>query len=291
MPECGCCEGDRCEGATAAPDPLAASLSAKTQVLQPPPPRNAGTAARSSVARGLVAAAAIAQRLERGNVILLDIGFGTGHAALEAIEALPAAADTRLRIVGLGYDASVLGTLQDHAQGQRGYLTLLARHRRVHSRWGKTRLYWGDPRRQVIRMRGHADVILLEPSSVSGYVELFTVDFLRRVAACLAGHGILATPVADAAVRSALCRLGLHVGRGHGLIPGGGTLAAHDPALVRTPLSLDERALLDRTLDAVPYRDTSLCWTREQIRQHRRDAVARLHRRGWRHRLARGLPD
>gem|GEM_PF-5337088 len=261
------------------PAPGNNELLAGTLLLEPEPLWSAPADSGDATARNLVAGAGVAWRLRANSITLVDIGFGIGFGALEAIAAVPVGTDERLRLVGLGYDAEVLARIQDRIRDRRGYLLLLARHRQVHSAWGKTRLYWGDPRRQVMRMRGHADVILLEPLTVAGCIELFTQDFLRRVSARLAPDGVLATPVSSTAVRNALRRVGLHVGRCHEQLPGGGTLAAHDPALIRLPLNADEQLMLSTSLSAVPYRDTTLCWSRTRIHEHREAAVARLCRR------------
>jgi len=233
------------------------------------------------VVKGLVAGADMPKRIAAGDVIALDIGFGLGFGALGVADIVPEGAPHRVKIVALGLEATVLSETHDLPPKCRALMERVAATRRAQGRWGKLKVYWGDPRRNLFRIRGRAHVIVIEPTPMEKQIELFTVDFLRRVAWLLAPDGVIVTPVADAPCRSALRRVGLFVGRCHPkLLPGGGTLAAWSPHLVKHPLTPKEHEVSSDFLSAVPYRDIALEWSAKKILRHRQDVMARLRRRG-----------
>ncbi|OGV64325.1 MAG: TIGR01212 family radical SAM protein [Lentisphaerae bacterium RIFOXYB12_FULL_65_16] len=242
------------------------------------------------IARGLLEAAQFQARMEKGNLVLLDIGFGLGWGALTAVEQVPDKSSNHLRIIGLGTEASVLSEMREQMPDStrlRGRLmTMLESTREVQGNWGSVKLYWGDPRRTLFRIRGRAQVILFEAHHIDKHVELCSYDFLRRLGMLLTPDGVLVAAAGSTALRNALTRAGFYVGKcDPDLIPGGGTVAAHQESLLRFPLTSREQRILKRSLSAVPYRDPRLIWTRKQILQHREAVVRRLRGRGWQRRI------
>ncbi|AFY70558.1 protein of unknown function DUF752 [Thalassoporum mexicanum PCC 7367] len=114
-----------------------------------------------------------------------------------------------------------------------------------------------------------ADAIFLDPFSPPKCPQLWTVEFLQRLANCLAIDGYLATYSCAAAVRSALLQTGLKIGSTR---PVGrkspGTIATHANNPQRfaalTTLNQLEQGIL-QTRASIPYRDPGLSDRPEQI--------------------------
>ncbi|MEA5450085.1 MnmC family methyltransferase [Leptolyngbya sp. CCNP1308] len=137
-------------------------------------------------------------------------------------------------------------------------------------------LLWGDARQliQAVEALGfQADVIFFDPFSPPHCPELWTVEFIARVAACLHPQGKLVTYSCAAAVRTALQLAGLSVGPVNAVgrrWPG--TLAQVNPRGL-APLSLQEQEHL-LTRAAIPYRDPTLNDSAAAIRQRRQQEQA-----------------
>jgi hypothetical protein len=162
-----------------------------------------------------------------------------------------------------------------------GLLAALAACGRCHWTQTKVLLHRGDPRHTVVRLAGSADVILLEPETVAALPAVFSLDFLRRLVRLLPHAGVLFSACPAPALRGALLRLGLSVGRSHEPIcPRGGTLAAWEPARIRFPLPEHERRLALESTAGIPYRDRALNWPNPRILEYRERLAERMHRRG-----------
>jgi hypothetical protein len=146
------------------------------------------------------------------------------------------------------------------------------------------RLLWGDARARLGQLeeplRGSCDLVLLDAFSPRRCPELWTVDFLGRLARLLAPEGRLVTYCAAAAVRAALREAGLHLAN---VVPTGpqtpgepgragrrwsrGTVAGPaplPPSPRLRPLSAMEREHL-ASRAAVPYRDPGQIATAGEI--------------------------
>jgi len=137
-------------------------------------------------------------------------------------------------------------------------------------------LFIGDGRKTIDLVYNsgfRADAIFLDPFSPPVCPQLWTVEFLEKVARCLQLDGLLATYSCAAAVRTALLQTGLQVGS---TPPVGrkspGTVATHQnsASVIDLPhLSLAEQEHL-QTRAAIPYRDPQLCSSATEI-LHRRE--------------------
>jgi hypothetical protein len=287
--------GDDAAAAVHVPAEPDRSAQDRTAVWLPPPrpATRAGVALPLEcdlIARGLLEAADFKTRLNKGNLVVLDIGFGLGWGALTAAQQVPVDSDSFLRIIGLGTDQAVLDELREQIPDRGGLrsqlVTMLESAKEVHGAWGSVKLYWGDPRRNLFRIRGRAQVILFEPRQAEKYTELCSYDFLRRLGMLLLPDGVLVAAAGSSAFRNSLLRAGLHVGKcDPDLVPGGGTVAAHKESLIRSPFTAREKRILMRSMSGVPYRDPRLTWTRTQILQHREAVARRLRGRGWHRRF------
>ena len=233
--------------------------------------------------RKFVEPAALAERLKRGPVRLLDVGFGLGANAAAAVRC---AQETRgeLEILTLELDPRVLeASAKLYAAGsvEARLIGALRRDGYYAENGIRVTLLTGDARRSVRQLDGPFDVIFQDGFSPDCNPELWSYDFVRELARRLAPGGVLTSYCSAFPFRGALLRSGLQVGES---VPfgrkRGGTVAAFDPALLPVPLPEKERGIICRSTAGVCYRDPSLTGTRETLFARRERLVRRLRNRG-----------
>ncbi|WP_035990954.1 tRNA (5-methylaminomethyl-2-thiouridine)(34)-methyltransferase MnmD [Leptolyngbya sp. KIOST-1] len=218
---------------------------------------------------------------------LLDVCYGLGYntaAALDTVLRVNPAC--RVRLVGLELDPRVprqavdQGLIGGWSASVQACLQDLAMAGEAQRPWLEANLLWGDARQRIGELDPagfQADVIFFDPFSPPHCPELWTVEFIERVAACLHPEGKLVTYSCAAAVRTAMQAAGLSIGP---ISAAGrrwpGTLAQVNPTGL-APLSDQEREHL-LTRAAVPYRDPTLGDSADAIRQRRQreQAVSNL---------------
>lgn len=209
---------------------------------------------------------------------LLDLCYGLGYntaAALTAVAQVNPAC--RVRLIALEIDprvprqAAEAGLIDGWPAAVQDCLRELAATGQATRHGLNATLLWGDARQRIqdIAALGfEADVIFLDPFSPPHCPELWTVEFMERVAACLHPQGRLVTYSCAAAVRVALQTAGLSIGP---INAAGrrwpGTLAQVNPEGL-APLSQQEQEHL-LTRAAIPYRDPTLSDSAAAIRQRR----------------------
>ncbi|MGN1364220.1 MAG: TIGR01212 family radical SAM protein [Victivallis vadensis] len=233
--------------------------------------------------RKFVEPAALAERLKRGPVRLLDVGFGLGANAAAAVRC---AQETRgeLEILTLELDPRVLEASAKLYAADSVEARLIGALRRdgYYAENGiRVTLLTGDARQSVRQLDGPFDVIFQDGFSPDCNPELWSYDFVRELARRLAPGGVLTSYCSAFPFRGALLRNGLQVGES---VPfgrkRGGTVAAFDPALLPVPLPEKERGIICRSTAGVCYRDPSLTGTRETLFARRERLVRRLRNRG-----------
>ncbi|EDY39439.1 SAM-dependent methyltransferase [Cyanobium sp. PCC 7001] len=250
------------------------------------------------------------QRLAPGGELrVLDVGVGLGYNSAALIEAASGRGLT-LQWLGLELDRRPLALALEQpgfqAQWQPSTLGLLRQILET-GQWsagfGQGRLLWGDARQQLptLEVAGHGcwDLILLDAFSPRRCPQLWSQEFLQRLAGLLAPRGRLLTYCSAAAVRSSLQAAGLalaaiRVADDGAATWSGGTAASPSPLLpspALRSLSAMERDHLG-TRAAEPYRDPTGTATAEQIlaaRQRAQASGARGSTSAWRRRW--GLPE
>ncbi|MEO0540827.1 MAG: MnmC family methyltransferase [Cyanobacteria bacterium P01_A01_bin.105] len=208
-------------------------------------------------------------------IAILDVCYGLGYnsaAALAAIWRVNPHCQVTLR--ALEIDAAVpQAAIAQHLTDSwpplvKVALSTLAQAHQHHTDTLDAQLLIGDARQRLPDLQGwQADAIFLDPFSPTRCPQLWTVDFLQQVVACLKPNGRVATYSCAAAVRAALVALDLQIGA----TPAAGrqwpgTVASLTETAL-PPLSLREQAHLE-TRAAVPYRDPTLRATAAELWQN-----------------------
>jgi tRNA U34 5-methylaminomethyl-2-thiouridine-forming methyltransferase MnmC len=212
-------------------------------------------------------------RANQGSVKILDICYGLGYNSAAALETIwQTDPNCQIELLALELDPKVLlaalslKTFQDWSLPVQTVLSQLAQTHTVQQPNLQAELLIGDARQSIQRVMARywqADVIFLDPFSPRRCPQLWTVEFLTDVAACLAADGMLATYSRSASVRAALLASGLYIGtvtaaqaQPHTTQAWSqGTIARFSPQGL-TPLSeMEEQHLLSRA--GVPLRDPS----------------------------------
>ncbi len=206
----------------------------------------------------------LAEKASRGHLRILDICYGLGYNSAAALSIIwRSNPDCTVEIIALELDRSVAISAIEHQLFSEWedpipqLLAQLAQQELIRTSKLKAELICGDARQtiqQVIDREFIADAIFLDPFSPLSCPQLWTVEFIDRVAKCCADDGIISTYSCAAAGRAAMIQAGLSIAQ---IIPVGrkapGTIASFDSAQL-SPLSQQELEHL-QTRAAIPYRD------------------------------------
>jgi tRNA U34 5-methylaminomethyl-2-thiouridine-forming methyltransferase MnmC len=209
----------------------------------------------------------LAEKADRGHLRILDICYGLGYNSAAALATIwRSNPDCTVEIIALELDRTVPisaiehNLLSDWEEPIPELLARLVRAEIIELDRFKAQLILGDARQTIsepIDREFKADAIFLDPFSPVACPQLWTVEFIDRVAKCCASDGIIATYSCASAVRTAMVEAGLCVGDS---TPVGrkspGTIASFNAAQL-TPLSPQELEHL-QTRAAIPYRDPNL---------------------------------
>ncbi|AFY93396.1 tRNA (5-methylaminomethyl-2-thiouridine)(34)-methyltransferase MnmD [Chamaesiphon minutus] len=217
----------------------------------------------------------LSEKASRGHLRILDICYGLGYNSAAALATIwRSNPNCTVEIIALEIDRSVpISAIEHHLLNDweepiPSLLTQLIQMESILVPRGSAnetarlnaRLILGDARQTIVDPldRGfQADAIFLDPFSPTACPQLWTIEFIDRVAKCCASDGIIATYSCASAVRTAMVEAGLFVGD---TSPVGrkspGTIASFNAAQI-TPLSQQEREHL-QTRAAIPYRDPTL---------------------------------
>ncbi len=221
---------------------------------------------------------------------VLDVGVGLGYNSAVLLEAA-AERGLTLRWWGLELDRRPLQlALADPgycAQWRPSTLERLGQLLLVEAGW-PGRILWGEARQQLAGLepwlRGRCDLVLLDPFSPRRCPQLWSQDFLGRLARLLAPDGRLLTYCSAAAVRGSLRGAGLELAaiQAPAGPPGGrpswsgGTAASPRPlapsAQLRPLTAMEEEHLLTRAGE--PYRDPTARAGAAEIQASRLQAQA-----------------
>ncbi len=228
--------------------------------------------ARTEAEKKYILPGRLQQRLQQGDVALLDICFGLGYNSLAACETA-IGAPHRLAITALEMDKTVVekaavalenvSLLLDWPQILRKLLAT--------DRWQQENLSiticWGDARYQVQQLEKTFDLLWLDAFSSTRNSELWTVDFFIRLHALCAQDAALLTYSAAVPVRAGLIEAGFAIGETEPFgRPQGGTMAVlpTNRGQLPAPISKRDQQRL-KTTRGTPYRDPDSTRTNKEI--------------------------
>ncbi len=214
----------------------------------------------------------------KNHLRILDICYGLGYNTAAALDYIfREKPQCYLEIVALELDENVpIQALKNNLLSEwsleiKDILAQLVKQKQVITPNFKLTLIIGDARETIntlVKENWRGDAIFLDPFSPPKCPQLWTVEFLDKVAQCLDIEGILATYSCSAAVRTALQLAGLKLGVNFcvgGRSPG--TLSSYTEEKL-TPLSKMELEHL-QTRASIPFRDSSLRDSAENIKKRR----------------------
>ncbi len=206
----------------------------------------------------------LAEKARRGHLRILDICYGLGYNTAAALATIwRSNPDCTIEIIALELDPTVpVATIEhnllaDWEDPIPELLASFAQGEPIELAQLQAQLIFGDARQTIETVidRGfQADAIFLDPFSPLACPQLWTIEFIERVAQCCAPDGRIATYSCAAAVRAAMVAVGLQIADSS---PVGrkspGTIASVNP-IGLPPLSPQELEHL-QTKAAIPYRD------------------------------------
>jgi tRNA U34 5-methylaminomethyl-2-thiouridine-forming methyltransferase MnmC len=206
----------------------------------------------------------LAEKAHRGHLRILDICYGLGYNTAAALAAIwRSNPECTIEIIALELDPTVpVATIEhnllaDWEEPIPELLASFAQGKPIELARLQAQLIFGDARQTIETVidRGfQADAIFLDPFSPLACPQLWTIEFIDRVAKCCAPDGRIATYSCAAAVRAAMVAAGLEIADSS---PVGrkspGTIASVNPVGL-PPLSPQELEHL-QTKAAIPYRD------------------------------------
>jgi tRNA U34 5-methylaminomethyl-2-thiouridine-forming methyltransferase MnmC len=209
----------------------------------------------------------LAAKANRGHLQLLDICYGLGYNSAAALSTIwRSNPNCTVEIIALELDKTVPTAAIEHQLLANWedpipqLLAQLAQGETIDTKQLQAQLIFGDARQtiqQVIDRGFKADAIFLDPFSPLSCPQLWTIEFIDRVAKCCAVDGMIATYSCAAAVRTAMIQAGLSIADS---IPVGrkapGTIASFNPA--QLPLLSQQELEHLQTRAAIPYRDPTL---------------------------------
>jgi uncharacterized protein len=239
--------------------------------------------ARLEAEQKYLAPGKLKERLQHGDVELLDICFGLGYNALAAIN-LAIREKGNLSVTALEMDRRVVGAAARHLRPDptdlfdwNETLTELYETRHAQIDQQQITIHWGDARYTLSQLpTAHVDVVFLDAFSTQRNSELWTVDFFRAIRRVMKPDGLLLTYCAAIPVRSGLLSAGFHVGETEPVGRArGGTLAALQAEQITLPIPLHEQIMMRETTRGIPYSDPYGVWTNKEILRHRQEQILR----------------
>jgi len=214
---------------------------------------------------------------------LLDIGFGLGYNAFEAIKC-SMKNNTKLEITSLEQDLETLHISQslfDKNDIEHKILTALINKQYWSNGSSNIKLIINDARQSVKQLDIIFDIIFLDAFSPDKNPELWSFDFIRILKNKLTAFGVIVTYSAAFPVRGAFIRNNMFIGETPAFgRKKGGTIATLDFGNIDIELSKKELNIICKSLSGVTYRDPQLNWKTKQLLLFRKKILKKLKKMG-----------
>ncbi len=214
---------------------------------------------------------------------ILDVGFGLGYNAFSALSEINKLSgyanitslelnDSSLKLALTIFDTStinyeILNSLQTKHLWTDGNNCV--------------KLFLGDARKSIHNIQTKFDVIYLDAFSTLKNTELWTYDFVRKLASLLVHNGVIITYSSSYAVRGALVRNKMFVGI---TTPfgrkNGGTIASFDKKIIESPLPEKDMNIILKSTAGTPYRDPALSSNTKKILALHTKTIKKLRSKG-----------
>ncbi len=196
--------------------------------------------------------------LLKGEVRILDIGFGLGYnTAVALAEIRKVSPEAKVEVFAL--DLEVPDDIPPMPEPYRSIHEDLIRSLPIYeSENVRVNLILGDARKTIVKLAGiGADAVFHDPFSPFKNPELWTLDFLKLIREAIAPDGIWVSYTSALPVRRALLDLGFKVGETRPVgRKRGGTVASLKGDV--PPLPPEEEDRLRASPYSVPFRDPAL---------------------------------
>jgi len=223
----------------------------------------------------------VRERLEQGDLSLLDVCFGLGYNSLVAMN-VAAQGMSELHVTALEMDRRVVGEASknilteetDPFNWRKTLADLYANHSCLVPN-ASCLLHWGDARYTITKLKPSSfDLVFLDAFSTQRNSELWTLDFFRKLKSVMKPDAVLLTYCAAIPVRAAMLEAGFFVGETEPVgRQRGGTMAAMQETDIKIPLPEHELRMIQNTTRGLPYRDPYGVWTNKEILRNRQERI------------------
>lgn len=220
---------------------------------------------------------------DKQTIDILDIGFGLGYNAFSALNEINKL-DGNANIKSLELDDSSIKlalTIFNDSTREHEILNSL----RAKNLWTDTKntieLFLGDARKSACKLQAKFDLIYLDAFSTQKNPELWTYDFIKKLAAILKPDGAIITYSASFAVRGAFIRRRMFTGSTEPFgRKNGGTIASFNKNVIESSLPEKDLNIILKSTAGTPYRDTNLSSTNKQILALHAKTIMKLRSKG-----------
>jgi uncharacterized protein len=225
------------------------------------------------------------ERLKKGDVKLLDIGFGLGYNAIGAARQAMHIKTGKFYIVTLEKERNTLLAAKNifpPESLETAIIDDLLCNGIWHSPFATIELKIGDARQTIQTVNENFDCIFMDGFSPDKNPELWSFDFIRQLTNRLDPNGTIATYSSAYPVRGAMLKAGLTVSesRAFGRRRGGTVAAFSTNAFIGTPLPEKEVDVILKSTAGVPYYDRGLTSSTKAIFKYRNNLVSKLRQHG-----------
>ncbi|MEW6525280.1 MAG: MnmC family methyltransferase [Spirochaetota bacterium] len=218
---------------------------------------------------------------KKGQIYVLDIGFGLGYNVLAlCAEALKQNHTVFYTIISLEKNTDILSAMEfvrfnDERDAIYDLLKKSARGEKVITDYFSHSVLYGDARQLLgILPVNYFDAVFHDPFSPAKNPELWTVDFFQKLFPLCRDECIVTTYSAAVHIRTAMKKAGFIVGKGPEVgRKKEGTIATKKNAHI-VPFDDTYWVYLETNPKAIPFTDTTLCETPEEIRMRRKLHIA-----------------
>ena len=214
--------------------------------------------------------------LKKDKIYILDIGFGMGYNVLALIDEYEKRkCNSVIKIISLEKEQCFLEYInQVHfGDGRDGLYTMIKnayKSSRVSDKEISLQIIFGDARKSLSLIEDYKfDAVFQDPFSPSKNPELWSVEYFRKIKNLMNEEGILTTYSSADQIRRAMLEAGLTIGKGPSVgKKREGTIASPSKNRIN-PVADETIEEIMNNIRSVPYRDTDLNETRENILERR----------------------